>query len=179
MVPQTQRLALPGTVDRERVETAERELGAREEHVHFLAVVQSVEEHDRGRAAFAARRLKEIRGERRAFVRNVDAFEIGVAALEPFLRAAQAVPVDAHLLLARRHHALAREVVHPRTQVVIACRRMMTGRRGFVGEFLDARGHRAPLLPPRVRLVGTLVEAHHDLVDLAESDRPCTAPCLS
>jgi len=171
VVAQPQRLALTGAVDRQRVEAAERELDAGEQDIHLLAVVEAVEQHDGGRAALRARRFEEVRGERGIFVGDVHDLEIGIAALEPFLRAPQALAVDRKLPLARGHHALARVVVGPGAQVVVSRGRVAPLRRRGIGRFLHLFGHGAPLFLPGVRLAGPLVQALDDFVDFAQRDR--------
>src|SRR6266568_4716914 len=101
-----QRLALPRPVDRERIHPAPRELEAREEHAHLLAVVHAVEEHHRRRAVLDVG-LHEIRRQRLAFVGHLDELDVPVPALEPLLITAQSLPVDAELALARGNEALA------------------------------------------------------------------------
>src|SRR5213596_975448 len=91
---QPQRLALPRPVDRERIHPAPRELQAREEHAHLLAVVHAVEEDDRRSAALRALSLHEVRRQGLAFVRDFEELDVPVPALQAFLVAAQRLPVD-------------------------------------------------------------------------------------
>ena len=171
MAAQAQRLALAWAVDRQRVEAAERELHAGEEHVHLLAVVEPVEQHDRRRGAPGDRGLQEVGGERGILVGDVHDLQAGVAALQPLLGVVQRLAVDGGLQFARRDHALAGVVVLPRAQVVIARGGLVAGFSRFVALGRDLVGYPAPFLVPRLRFVGALVQRLHDPVDLAQRDR--------
>src|SRR5258708_34746771 len=149
---QAQRLTLPRPVDRERIDPSPRELQAREEHAPLLAVVHAVEEHHRGRAARGTLRLHEVRGERLALVRYLDEFDVLVPPLQSLLGAAQRLLVEVELLVARRNETLAGVVVVARAQVVVPGGEVAAFGRGLVGESFVFLRHRAPLLPPRVRV---------------------------
>src|SRR6266849_56361 len=170
-----QRLALPRPVDRERINPSPRELQAREEHTHLLAVVHAVEEHHGSRTPRGVLRLHEIRRQRLAFrfvIGHFDELDVPVPALQPLLVAAQRLPVDAELALAGRHEALAGVVVVARAQVMVPGGEFAAIDRGGIGELLVFLRHRAPFLPPRVGVArAARGQPLADPVDLPDRDR--------
>ena len=146
---QPQRLALPRTVDRERVDAALGELEAGEDDAHLLAIVHAVEQHDGRRAAGDARRFHEIGGERGALVGHVDPLDLRIQALEGRVPTAQRLLIDGELILGRRDEALAGIVVITRPHVVVAGGDGEAFGHASVGTLRHAVGHRDPFLPPR------------------------------
>src|SRR5262249_154193 len=106
-----------------------------------------------------------------AVVGHIHDLEIRVAALEPFLVAAQCLFVDAELLLPGRHHPLAGVIVIAGPQVAVPRRRAAAFRRRLVARMLPPLGDGAPLFPPGFGLLDALVQALHDPVDLAQRHR--------
>src|SRR6266513_5151152 len=167
-----QRLALPRTVDRERMKSPPRELQAREKDAHLLAVVHAVEEHDGRRTALRTQRSHEVRRQRLAFVRHFDELDVPVPAFQAFLVAAQRLLVDVELALARRNEALAGVVVITRAQVVVTRGELAAVDRRGVGHLLVLLRHRAPFLPPRVGVAhAARGQPLADPVDLPDRDR--------
>src|SRR6266496_4277633 len=120
----TQRLALPGPVDGERMPAAPGELESREENAHLLAVVHAVEHDHCRRASRRSRGFHEQRGQRRIFVRHLHALDVRVAPLQACVLALKGLAADLAFFLARDHEALPGEVIHAGAQETVARREL-------------------------------------------------------
>ena len=105
------------------------------------------------------------------FVRHFDAFDVGVAPQQSRLLHLDGFAADFAFLPARVNEALAGEVIHAGTQIVIACGHRVSFGSGLIGQFFQPASHRAPLFAPRVGFALTLPEPLANLVDLTQRDR--------
>ena len=162
----TQRLALPRTVDRQRMHAALRELESGKDDAHLLAVVHAVENHHGRRAQRHTRGLHEQRWQRRSLIRHFDEVDFGMAARQPFAEAAVGIASHGDLDFARRNETFTGVVIIAGTQVIVAGGAVMATRRFGIGGFFDLRRHRTPHLLPGPGFALPALQRFGNAVDL-------------
>ena len=173
MLCKPQRLGLARSVDRQHVDAALGEVEAGENDAHLLGVVHAVEQHH-GRPRALAAAFDEPGGEALAFIRHLDALDVGMQPRHRALVAAQRLAIHRKLLFARRDEALGAVVVVAGAHVLVAGGDGVAGGVGVVADFGDAIGLLRPFLHPgavEIGFAGARFQTLRDQIDLRHRRR--------